>query len=310
MRYTTIMRTSYALGVSVLLTTTMACSNEQPQNETKDPIANSPDSIHVQVDTMKKNTVLPEDTIIFIADRNEQVQFDIRYPDQVSKGTILVLHGWNLPHLEWCEKTSFCSEALAEGYALIIPNMGRSTYSWELYPETIERYIKYPTRQWLVETAFVHLKEQFQLLKTGDNNFVIGLSTGARGATLLALEQPTVFKAAASLSGDFDLAKLPTDEIYIGFYGTYDQFKERWDGKDNIYNRVNEFETPIYLGHGDVDNVCNVKHTEEFYHHLIENKPDLKVEFNKVTGAKHDYTYWGSETKPMLAFFDAVLNSK
>ena len=42
------------------------------------------------------------------------------------KGTILALHGWNLPHLDWCTKTSLCEKAKEQGYIVVLPNMGRA----------------------------------------------------------------------------------------------------------------------------------------------------------------------------------------
>ncbi len=249
--------------------------------------------------------VYPEaqDTVIQLPDRQYKVEVFIDYPDTAPTGSIIMLHGWNLPNTEWCEKTIFCIEAAKRGYILIMPDMGKSTYSDSLFTETRDDWKKYPTKKWLVNKAIPFLQVSFRLLLPGQRNFALGLSTGGRGASLLALECPDIFNAAACLSADFDQVLLNTDPIYVGFYGPYDQFAERYKYPDNIIYRLDQYSVPTYLGHGLKDPVSPSSQTVMFYDTLRAAHPELKTVLHIDSTAVHNYDYWGSETGAVLDFF-------
>lgn len=275
----------------------------------KHSIQNSPE-ITPKKEEPKPNemNIAMNDTMITITDRDKEVKFFIRIPkNKPVKGLLMALHGWNLPALDWCTKTSLCDKALDKGYIVVLPEMGKSTYSYRLYPETREDWLEYPTRKWLIDTAFTYLQTEFGILKKGQNNFVLGLSTGARGALLLALDCPEIFRACASLSGDCDQTKMPQEPIYIGFYGQYQQFPLRWEGQDNIYNRVPELKMPVYLGHGLKDNISPPEQTQMLYDAIQDKLPNLTVTLNMDSTAQHNYKYWDSEVDNMLAFFEATI---
>jgi pimeloyl-ACP methyl ester carboxylesterase len=260
----------------------------------------------VVVDTLVKqlpSVMLKRDTVLTIADENRKVAITIQLPDSgVVKGCILLLHGWNLPALDWCTKMTFCKRATEMGYALVIPDFGKSTYQWQNYPETIEKLRPYPTRQWMYETMMPQLQSLGLLAKTG-NNYVCGISTGARGAAFFALEHPDVFRACAALSGDFDQTKLqPGEYINTNVYGPLEKFRDRWTGDDNIFNRAAEYTVPTYLGHGKSDKVCPPFHSLEFAAELKRVHPELQVVVSNPQAA-HDYAFWESETEPVLQFF-------
>jgi pimeloyl-ACP methyl ester carboxylesterase len=110
---------------------------------------------------------------------------DVWLPGQPPKGCILLLPGWNFSRTDWCERSSMCTQALQRGFALVMPEMGKSVYAEQLFPETRPDWRQYPTRPWLREQVIEEVRARFGLLKPGQNNFVVGLSTGARGAALL-----------------------------------------------------------------------------------------------------------------------------
>ncbi len=243
-----------------------------------------------------------KDSIFYLSRNKDSVLVEIKVPD-VQKGTLLLLHGWNLPSTDFCTKTKLCQMALDSGYVLIIPDFGKSTYQWENYPQTIKRFLRYPTRKWMMDTFMVHLQKEFNLLVKGERNFVYGVSTGGRGAALLALENPDVFKATACLSADFDQSQLIGEPINTGYYGSLDKFRERWTGRDNIHNRAGEFKSGIYLGHGVIDKVCPVSQTINFDKELKKVNPRLRIETHIDSTGAHDYPYWDSNTVSILAFF-------
>lgn len=247
------------------------------------------------------------DTTLFYPFRTTKIQVDIKYPKKELKGTILLLHGYNLPHMQWCEKTSFCKLALEKGYVLIIPNFLKTTYQEKFYPETNPLYTIYPTRKWIRDTVITSLQKEMKLLQPGANNFVLGLSTGGRGAALLGLDLPDVFKAAACLSGDFDHYQLPFEKIYHNYYGKFSVHKNRWKTDDNLHAMIKGWKIPVYLAHGKLDKVCPVSQTINFHSLLKKTYPQLDVKLAIVEKAQHDYAFWGSQSVPVLAFFDKFL---
>ncbi len=221
---------------------------------------------------------------------------------QKKKGTFLLLHGWNLPAEDWCNKTELCSKVIEQGYCVVMPDMGKSVYQEKDYPETRTDWRSEPTRSWLSDTLIPMLQKKYSLLLNTENNYIVGLSTGARGVALVLLDFPELFKGAAALSGDYNQLTLPTDYLTTAYYGPITKFKDRWEKPDNPIMRIKEFKTPIYLGHGKLDKVVPPEQTVMFYDSLKKNHPALKIILN-MPDAKHDYVYWGSEVDNFLKFF-------
>lgn len=245
-----------------------------------------------------------KDTLIKLDFEGNSIECHVHYPQSEIKGAILLLHGWNFPALDWCENTSFCKLAKDSGFVLIMPFFGKSTYHWETYPETIEAYRKYPNRKWMYESFLPRLQD-FNLLKEGGNNYVAGISTGGRGAALFALEQAEIFKAGACLSADFDHSLLVDEPINNGFYGSIKEHPERWTGLDNIHNRAEEMEVPLYLGHGTKDKVCSHSQTKAFAEELKKLGKEYKL---NLAPYEHNYEYWESESQTILSYFLNHLN--
>lgn len=228
---------------------------------------------------------------------------DILYPPvEHPLGNILVFPGWNFPRQDWCLHSSLCRRASAAGYCLIFPEMSKSVYSSEYYPETLKEWRIYPTQTWVTDTLISNLQKEDHLLLAEQKNYLLGLSTGGRGVALIALARPELFRAAAALSGDYDQTKMPQDRLMTGFYGSFGSFPKRWHGKDNPQDRIAEFRTPIYLGHGKLDKIVPPDQTLHFYEALHQQKPSLKVMLH-MPDAGHDYAYWDSELEAVLGFF-------
>lgn len=273
-------------------------TTEKKQSEAID--ANTPKDPIVQKDTMPLPTGLNSFQTIKIAGH----ELDIAMPKAHYRGNLIILQGYNFPKHDWCAKApQLCEQALAEGYALIMPEMGKSIYSSEFFPETRADMQKQPRRTWLTDSVFSYLQERHNLLLSKQNNYILGLSTGGRGVALLALDRPELFQAVASLSGDFDQSKMPKDRLMAIYYGPYAQFQERWETVDNVLARINDWQMPIYLGHGQKDKVVPPQQTRLFYDSLVTNFDSTKVVLNEPVEAAHDYKYWGSETEAVLTFF-------
>lgn len=228
-------------------------------------------------------------------------------PDSIKvQGNLILLPGWNFPKEDWCLKSSICKKALNQGYRLIMPEMGKSTYQSQNYPETRKDWLQYPTRKWFTGSLIPYLQKEYQILMENENNFLVGLSTGARGVLLLTLDLPSLFRGAAALSGDYDQTLIPHDGVMNGFYGPFKQFPDRWKYHDNVIYLMKFYQTPLYIGHGKLDKIIPYQQSEILFQHIKKIAPDLNVIYHLDEKAKHDYTYWDSEVNAILAFFKSL----
>jgi len=246
-----------------------------------------------------------QDTLLTFNYFKRPIPVQIQYADS-SKGSILVLPGWNLKATEWCEKTALCKKAKEHGFDLVFVEMQRSLYLKEYYPQTRADYKDHPTRSWLMDAVINPLFAK-NLLSSTNPVFVLGLSTGGRGAAILALENPEIFSGAAALSGDFNPLLQKNDALMINSLGPFSRFPELWNGDNNISNRANEFTVPLYIGHGQQDQVCPLLQSTDFVKVLKTANPTLRIVTNFPDNQGHSYSYWDSEVDAILRFFESIL---
>lgn len=245
-------------------------------------------------------THIQNDTTIIIS----SIAVDILIPQQ-HKADMLVLPGWNFSRKQPFGDVPVIRIFLDKGYRLILPEMGKSVYASHYFPETRKDWIKYPTLTWITDTMFPLLQDKYGILHEEENNFITGISTGARGVVLIAAAKP-VFKAGAAVSGDYDQTLLPGDNLMKGVYGEYAKFSERWKTIDNPASQVSRMTTPLYLAHGIKDNVVPVEQTKHYYEQLHEAQPELEVILSINDSAGHEPLYWYHEMTEALSFFDKM----
>ena len=232
---------------------------------------------------------------------------DIRLPRAAFKGSVIILPGYNFPKEDACQKAPlFCQTFLEAGYLLIMPEMGRSLYSSQYFPETQARYKRYPDQNWVLDSLLPNLQLEYGLLVDGQDNFLVGISTGGRGAALLALAAPERWTAVACLSGDFDQSQMPNDGLMRNFYGPYKQFSQRWETVDNVIARIDDWQTPIFIGHGGADKVVPPAQSKQLFDSLQSRLDRELLYYSAPPKAEHNYAYWGAEAKNILAFFQSL----
>jgi len=284
---------SLAISVTLMLFLSVSCKN----------------TTHKKPDEKKQDyryeNIEPNDRLLSYNFR-DSVNYGMKivFPDNEAKACILMLHGWNLPAEEWCEKTDFCEKALARGYILIIPDWQKCNYPLSVYPETKREYWRYPDLHWIIDTIINDLQGNHHLLLDGHNNFVAGISTGGRGAGLLAFYKPDVFTGMASLSGDFDITSMQEEFLYQAWFGPYEKFPLRWKQECFAYN-CSEYKVPSYIAHGRADKVSPVEQSIAMYDSLTKHHPELGHKAHFPDSAGHDYSFWESETEAILDFFDS-----
>lgn len=225
----------------------------------------------------------------------------IRTPADTVRGDLLLLPGWDYNNRKWCDSTQVCSQAISKGLRIIAPQMARSIYATAYYPETRSDLKQHPTLTWL-DSAITILSESNGIFRKGPN-FVLGLSTGGRGVAMICLKRPNLFQAGAALSGDFNQAAMPADNLSTLVYGPYARFTSRWNTVDNPQYLADRLRTPLYLGHGRMDKVVPPSQTVSFAEELKRKNPDLPVQLHMDDKAGHNFSYWRSELPAVWAFF-------
>jgi len=235
-----------------------------------------------------------------------KIPVDVYTPESKKiNATVLVLNGWNFPRDDWQKKTRILKMGNEKGFRLLFPEMGKTLYESEYFPETTLKWSTTPGGKWAREFLIPAFQEN-GIFSKSEKNFVMGLSTGGRGAAILGLSRPEIFSAAASISGDFDQVAMPKDRLMTSTYGKYEENKERWETIDNIHRNASAWKIPIYLGHGQKDKVVPFLQTKNFYLKLKELHPNLKIVFNDPKDAEHDYKYWDSEVESIFQFFSTI----
>ena len=241
-----------------------------------------------------------KDTMIIVG----SVPVDFRFPVVPSRGAILVLPGWNFSRTDVCSKSGFCKEAMKQGYVLVLPEMLKSVYSSTLFPETRADWRRYPTLRWITDTLIPFCRNHFHVFNDGGRNFLYGISTGASGVALVAENTDGLFLAGAALSGDYDQTSMPSDRLMTGYYGPYDQFKNRWVGPDNPSLHTDRLRIPLYLAHGRRDAIVACQQSIDFSRKIISEDPGRGHVLHLCDTCGHNYVFWNSQTENVFAFFE------
>lgn len=230
------------------------------------------------------------------------VATQIKYPDGEPQGTIMMLKPYNNDFDDWCFSTDFCSKALQENYVLIIPNFGNTLYQFRHYNETIFDVRKFPDLLWITESYIPDIQSLFGLLLTGQRNFVAGLSSGGRGAILIANSLPDIFVGTASVSGYFNIPEYRNLSMFTDAYGDYDSFTERWENESFLIDRDN-YSVPTYIAHGQSDFIVKHAYSMQLIEIIRGISEEVLIENSFPVGESHGFAYWKKETDNILDFF-------
>lgn len=312
------------------------------------------------LDHRRESSIFVQDTVYCVTYHNKPIRVSYRVSDNIGdrahRKLLLLLPGWNFPDTQWCSATKICTVALDKGYDLLFVEMGKSVYMDSLYPQMRNEYRAYPTRTWLWDSVLKPLQKRGYFssgLSQKDHvfprnsainaptnqgffvvpTFVMGLSTGARGSLLLALEHPEAFSGCAGLSGDYNPELQPNDNLMINCMGPMNIFQSRWRGSNNIFRRADELKVPCFLAHGSKDLVVPIWQTKQFANALQKKKPPFQTHKNEQLGkkkegemdaktkpieaysrnvqffytqGKHDFNFWSEAGLKALIFFDAL----
>jgi S-formylglutathione hydrolase FrmB len=279
-----------------------------------------------------------QDTVYFVPCNGKSIRVEIKIARlanaSIRRKMLLLLPGWNYADTQWCTRTRVCDEAVKRGYDVMLVEMGKSVYMDSLYPQMRADYRLHPTRTWLWDSVLKPLQRRSYFTDQGIPHepmkavnghvyyksmqlpipcFVMGLSTGARGALLLALEHAEAFQGCAGLSGDYNPLLMKTDNLMINCLGKYEAVPWRWRGSNNIQLRINELRVPCYLAHGEADNVVPVQQSQQLFDADEDVRRSAGSSFKRSTmklvlgkNGSHNYAFWGEQGLRALDFFEEI----
>lgn len=215
-----------------------------------------------------------------------------------SKRNLILLPGWNYPIEHWEDSTNWLSWARENRVTLIMPDMHKSIYQLENYPQTRPDWKAEKSLSWLNDTLIPHLKEEFDVLHESDEVAVLGISTGGRGAIALAQRIPELIDEAYSLSGDFATLDFPNDNLYRGYFGPLKGNEEIWKAED-LCRKEYSSSISCYLFHAQNDGVVPVAHSQRL-EEQIKTK-NVRVQLFIQNAGGHNYAYWNEVSHQIQA---------
>ncbi len=239
----------------------------------------------------------------------------IYFPEGYKRGekmrTLVALHGYNGSMGDWGRYSQI--ETLADRYnfAVVCPDMGKTLYELKFYPETNVKWGGIPGGVFIAKNLMGYIRKNFNLGTSSTQTGIFGLSTGARGALMVAAEFSSSFGAVAGLSGDYDPVLVKKDWLITSVYGEYEKFPKRWEKDASILNRASKLkQMPVFLAHGDHDPVIPKWHSIGMAIRLKQIKGENhrnRVIFILKKHRAHNWNFWGTIIRDMMEFFDTEL---
>lgn len=224
--------------------------------------------------------------------------------------TLLLLSGNRTDARDWPANTDIVQQAEINTFVLVFVTLKDSIYETRYYPETTLRWGAAPGGKWICETLIPYLRKTYALACDRSSVGVLGISTGARGALLIAATYPQIFGAAAGISGYYDNLSLTESKLLTPHYGRYDDFKERWEKNDNVIELAAKCDsTPIFLAHAIRDTEIPVEQSRLMsirLRQLQKKKPGSYVfEYHESEYYyAHTWRYWKTLTPLIMKFFN------
>lgn len=286
------------LILSIILFGCSAENETEKKTTTKQNNAHSPRKKQLR-NELKINLV---DTVLFYeSDFNSKIRVLIkRTKSKNYLGTLILLHGWNHSPEYWTNNMQFVNQALNNGYDVVLPDFGKSMYALNRFKETRLDLATTATRSWMNNTL---LKSLFKthLRKKDDNVYLIGISTGARGAILIAQDNIFEYKGVIAISGDYCPQTMQNDKLMTAYYGSYSKFKDRWLNNDNPQRNIQLTKSPTLLIHGKQDFVVPYNQSKDLY--LEAQKKGLRnITIFEDPNGKHDFKSWDQYSEMIFNF--------
>ncbi|HOO72356.1 MAG TPA: alpha/beta hydrolase-fold protein [Spirochaetota bacterium] len=246
-----------------------------------------------------------------VEDRSVTVQIYFPASYTGKERTLIGLHGYAGSAKDIEENTSITRHAEEYNFIIVCPDMGRTMYESQFYPETEIRWSPVPGAKFIAEILIPFLKDNFGIARRKKSTGIFGISTGGRGAILLASLYPDIFGAAAGISGDYDPLSMTHDRLLKTVYGNYDSFRERWENDDNILKLCENLKkTSVMLVHGAKDYITPREQSLVLamkLKQLQKKSGGYDFQYLEKKHQARDWKFWKGVLIDVMAFFSEKL---
>ncbi len=259
-----------------------------------------------------------------------QIFFPKNYRRGTTKRTIIALHNTGSDQREWERNSNIAGYANTHGFVVVCPGMGSTIYETSYYPETTRKWDGIPGGKWVGEVLISFIRGRFNLARDRSHTAIMGVSSGARGAILVASKYPEIFGAAAGLSGYYDPLSMTKSSLLTAVYGDHGKFTERWKNDDNIIETAKNLkDTAVFIAHGKDDSHYHYEQSRllavkllMLRNNFIETmkgtaKDDAKseeiaksiypFELHLMRREYHNWPFWNYITPRMMEYFNLKL---
>lgn len=222
-----------------------------------------------------------------------------RYP------LVIALHGWGHSPELMRDRGELGRWADRYGLVVAVPAMGSTVYESALWPESREPWAQVPGAPFVAEVLLPWLRRRYAVAGDRAHTAVIGISTGGRGALVLAERWPGEVAFAGSLSGTFDLDRLDPGRgeyrIHAAVFGPRAEHPERWAAEDvdTPARLAGLAEVAIYAAHGAADRVVPRDQLDAL-RSALEGRPHGPATFALVPGEGHTWRFWNGQGEALF----------
>lgn len=214
---------------------------------------------------------------------------------QTSYPTVYVLHGWSGNYSEWTSKTNITQ--LADLYNVIVVTPDGAYDSWYI-DSPVKKNSQY--EKYIAVDVVNYIDKNFRTIAKKEGRSITGLSMGGFGALHVALNNPTLFNAAGSMSGGVDPRNFVKNWGLETVFGGYPTNAEFWDSEAIITNahRFIMADLALMIDCGVDDFFIN--DNRALHKKLLGlNVPHV---YTEQAGA-HNWNYWSNAIKHQMLFF-------
>ena len=213
--------------------------------------------------------------------------------------TLWLLHGLSDDHTIWQRRTSIERYAAERGIAVVMPNCQRSWYSDMRYGGAFFTF--------LTEELPAVCRSFFKGMSAErDMNYIAGLSMGGYGALKVAFTYPERYRAAAALSGAFDVAayangkSLMSEDAWFATLGDLDKINGSKNDLFHLATLASEKEDlpAIYFWCGSGDFCLSANHKLKAHLEAL----GIPHTYEETEGS-HGWGWWDMHIKDVLNFF-------
>ncbi len=229
-----------------------------------------------------------------------ETRFNVYLPEYAEDNvkTLYLLHGMGDDCTTWFRRTSAERYIRSHTAALICPDGENSFYT--------DMAVGKPYYSYIINELIPQTRRMFHLSERPEDTFVAGISMGGYGAFMLALRNPDIFGAAASLSGVTNICAALSDEENADFARPIwgDDYCKTMPGSDAdlfaLADRLIQAGKPfprLYQMCGISDLL--LEDNRKFSRYLQER--NIPLEYHEVEGT-HEWGLWDRVLPDVLKF--------